>query len=125
MARILVVDDEPALRRLIRVTLGSDHQVSEAADGAEALRRLLAERPDLAIVDVAMPIMDGLALCRAVRAESSLADLGIIVLSAYASREEALAAGADQHLPKPFRPLELLATVDEILARRRAEPATR
>jgi CheY-like chemotaxis protein len=123
MASILVVDDEPTLRQLIRVTLGPDHRVSEAADGAEGFRRLLADRPDLAILDVAMPIMDGLAVCRAARAEPSLAGLGIIVLSAYASGDAARAAGADRHLRKPFSPLELLATIDEVVALRRAEAA--
>ena len=126
MANILVVDDEPTIRSLLRATFGSDHRVAEAADGAEALRCLLAYRPDLAILDVALPIMDGLAVCRAIRAEPSLAGLGIIVLSAYASGEAALAAGADRHLRKPFSPLELLATIEEVLAPRRAErPSTR
>ena len=123
MASILIVDDEPLLRRLIRATLGPGHQVSEAADGAEGLRRLLAERPDLAILDVAMPIMDGLAVCRAARAEPSLAGLGIIVLSANANVDAALAAGADRHLRKPFSPLELLATIEEVLALHGAEAA--
>ena len=96
--------------------------MSEAADGAEAFRRLLADRPDLAILDVAMPVMDGLAVCRAARAEPSLAGLGIIVLSAYANADAALAAGADRHLRKPFSPLELLATIEEVLALRGPRP---
>jgi CheY-like chemotaxis protein len=70
-----------------------------------------------------MPIMDGLAVCRAARAEPSLAGLGIIVLSAYASGEAALAAGADRHLRKPFSPLELLAMIEEVLALRGAAEA--
>jgi two-component system, OmpR family, phosphate regulon response regulator PhoB len=122
MASILVADDEPTLRRLLCLTFGPEHRVSEATDGAEALRRLLADRPDLAVLDVAMPIMDGLAVCRAARAEPSLAGLGIIVLTAYASGVDSLAAGADRHLRKPFSPLELLATIDEVLALRQAEP---
>ena len=123
MAAILVADDEATLRRLLRATFGPDHHVTDAADGAEAIRRLLADRPDLAILDVAMPIMDGLAVCRAARAEPSLAGLGIIVLSAYATAEAALAAGADRHLRKPFSPLALLATIDELLDQRRARAA--
>ena len=118
MANILVVDDEPTLRRLLRVTFGPDHRVAEAADGAEALRRLLADRPDVAIVDIAMPIMDGLAVCRAARAEPSLAGLGIIALSAYAEEDAALAAGADRYLQKPFSPLALFAMIDAVLALR-------
>ena len=121
MASILVADDEPTLRRLLHATFGPEHCVAEAADGAEALRRLLTDRPDLAILDVAMPIMGGLAVCRAARAEPSLAGLGIIVLTAYATGEDALAAGADRYLRKPFSPLELLATIEELLARRRTE----
>lgn len=121
MASILVADDEPTLRRLLRLTFGPEHRVSEAADGAEALHRLLADRPDVAILDVAMPILDGLAVCRAARAEPSLAGLGIIVLTAYATGADALAAGADRHLRKPFSPLELLETIDQLLAIRGAE----
>jgi CheY-like chemotaxis protein len=121
MASILVADDEETLRRLLLATFGPDHRVAEAAAGTEALRRLLEERPDLAILDVAMPGLDGLAVCRAARAEPALAGLGIIVLSAYAAGVDALAAGADRHLRKPFSPLELLATIEEVLALRRTD----
>jgi CheY-like chemotaxis protein len=117
VASILVVDDEPSIRRLLRLTLGPDHQIGEAADGAEALRALRASPPDIAIVDVAMPVMDGLAVCRAARAEPSPARVGIIIVSAFANAGDARAAGADGHLSKPFRPLELLALIDEVLAR--------
>jgi CheY-like chemotaxis protein len=123
MVSIPVADDEPTLGRLLRVTFGPDHRVAEAADGAEAFRRLLVDRPDLAILDVAMPIMDGLAVCRAARAEPALVGLGIILLSAHPNREAALAAGADRHLRKPFSPLELLAMIDDGLALRRAQAA--
>jgi CheY-like chemotaxis protein len=70
-----------------------------------------------------MPGLDGLAVCRAARAEPALAGLGIIVLSAYASGVDARAAGADRHLRKPFSPLALLAMIDEVLALRRAAAA--
>jgi CheY-like chemotaxis protein len=122
VARILVVDDEPQLRCLLRVTLEPDHSVDEAGDGEAALRALRAGAPDLAILDAAMPVMDGLAVCRAARAEPSLAHLGIIVVSAYAGSAEARAAGADRHLRKPFHPLELLAMIDEVLDLRAARP---
>jgi CheY-like chemotaxis protein len=116
MASILVVDDEPAIRRLIRLTLGAEHHVAEAGDGAEALRLLVRERPDVVLLDVAMPIMDGLEVCRAARAEPSLDGLGIIVVSAVVGSDEALAAGADRHFSKPYRPLALLETIDELVA---------
>jgi CheY-like chemotaxis protein len=119
MANILVIDDEQPIRRLIRLTLGHEHRVGEAGDGEEALRMLVAERWDVAILDVSMPLLDGLSVCRAARAEPSLAHLGIIIVSANVRVEEALGAGADRHLPKPFRPLELLAAIDEVVANRR------
>jgi CheY-like chemotaxis protein len=123
MVRVLIVDDEPGIRRLLRVTLGQAYQVEEAADGAAALRRLLVDSPDIVILDVAMPILDGLAVCRAARAEPALAGLGIIVLSANVGAAEALAAGADRALPKPFRPLELLGVIDELVTTRRIAAA--
>ena len=125
MARILVAGDEPLLRHLLRVTIGSDHRVTEATDGAVALRCLLAERPDLVILDVDRPVERGLAVCRAARAEPSLAGLGLIVLSAHADGGASLAAGADRHFGKPFSPLALLYAIDEVLATRRVEPADR
>ena len=118
MARILVADDESAIRRLLRLTLGAEHDVLEAADGAEALRHLVRERPDVVLLDVAMPVMDGLAVCRAARAEPALDAVGIIVVSAAAGRDEALAAGADRYFAKPYRPLALLEAVDELLSLR-------
>jgi CheY-like chemotaxis protein len=117
MASILVVDDEPTMRELLALTVGEEHRVEQAADGAEALRRLFDGHPDIVLLDVAMPMVDGLDVCRAARAEPSLAGLGIIVLSAYAGREAALAAGADRHQLKPFSPLELLENIEQLLAR--------
>ena len=126
MATILVVDDEPTIRHLLRITLGPDHRIDEAGDGDEALRRMRMDCPDLVLLDVAMPIMDGLAVCRAARAEPSLAGVGIIVVSAYAAEHDAIAAGADRFLRKPFSPLALLGMIDELLAlRRAAAPAPR
>src|SRR5688500_12504878 len=108
MATILVVDDEPMIRELLALTVGPEYEIEEATDGVEALDRLRRCRPDLVLLDVAMPRVDGLAVCRAARAEPALGRLRIITLSAYARRDEALAAGADRHFEKPFRPLELL-----------------
>jgi CheY-like chemotaxis protein len=117
---ILVADDEPRIRTLLRLTLERTHRVTEAADGGEALRLLLERRPDVVLLDAAMPILDGLAVCRAARAEPSLGRLGIIVVSANSSADEALSAGADRYVPKPFRPLELLSAIDEVIAMRGA-----
>jgi CheY-like chemotaxis protein len=124
MADILVADDEPRIRRLLRATLEGAHRVIEAADGVQALHLLFEERPDVILLDVAMPVLDGLAVCRAVRADATLDHVGIIVISAHASAAEAHQAGADYHLPKPFRPLELLAAIDEVIAQRAAVQRT-
>ena len=124
MATILVVDDEPIIRELLALTMGPEYAIEEVADGAEALDRLRRGRPDLVLLDVALPGVDGLAVCRAARAEPSLDRLGIITLSAYTGRAEALAAGADRHFAKPFSPLELLRAIDELLAPRGAGPAS-
>jgi CheY-like chemotaxis protein len=118
VASILIVDDEPRIRMLLRHTLGPSHEVEEAADGEEGFEKLMAVQPDILLVDVAMPVVDGLSLCRAARLERSLDRLGIIVISAYATIDEALAAGADRHFRKPFHPLELLRSIEEILAAR-------
>jgi CheY-like chemotaxis protein len=119
MVSILVVDDEPAIRRLLRLTLGTEYDVEEAEDGGEALRHLYRARTDIVLLDVAMPVMDGLAVCRAARAEPSLDRLGIIIVSAYSDRDEALEAGADRYFSKPYRPLALLETIDELVALQR------
>jgi two-component system, OmpR family, phosphate regulon response regulator PhoB len=119
MARILVVDDDPAMRRLLKLTVGAEHQLEEAADGGQALRLLRATEPDIVLLDVIMPgAMDGLEVCRAARADPALGHVGIIVVSGYAAREESLAAGADCYFTKPWRPLELLTSIDALLARR-------
>jgi two-component system chemotaxis response regulator CheY len=106
---------------LLRYTLTPMHVVEEAIDGEEGLRKLASMRPDILLVDVAMPIRDGLSVCEAARADPAFLRLGIIVLSAYARENEALAAGADRFLRKPFRPLGLLQAIDELLASRRAD----
>ena len=115
MVKILVVDDEPTIRRLLRLTLGPGHDVEEAEDGRVALQKMARTVPDIVLLDIAMPNLDGLAVCRAVRADPTLRAVGIIVISAHANRGEALDAGADLYLQKPFRPLELLKAIDDVL----------
>src|SRR5687767_13203455 len=118
MARILVADGEPGIRRLLRLTLGTEHQVDEASDGAEALEHLVRDCPDVVLLDVVMPSMDGLAVCRAARTQPSLNRLAVIIVSSYVSHDEALAAGADRHFSKPYSPVALLETIDDLLALR-------
>jgi two-component system KDP operon response regulator KdpE len=108
--RVLVVDDEPPIRKLLRMGLGTHgYQVLEAANGKAALE-LLAEKPDLVILDLGLPDVKGLDLLRAIRTQDER--IPIVVLSSRedeASKVEALDLGADDYLTKPFGTNELLA----------------
>ncbi len=116
---ILVVDDDLTTRKMLRFVLEQQggHRVVEAADGAAAQSILAAESFDLAMIDVVMPGIDGLELCKRIRATSNMP---IVVVSARGdiqSRVRGLQLGADDYLPKPFDPSELAARVDAVLRR--------
>ena len=122
--KILVVDDEPQIRRVMRVILsGENYEVVEARSGDAALLRFREFLPDLVVLDLNMPGMGGLETCRAIR-ESS--DVPIIVLTVRHEEEEkveALDAGADDYVTKPFGKKELLARIRAALRRSPASPA--
>ncbi|WP_298446589.1 response regulator transcription factor [Gordonia sp. (in: high G+C Gram-positive bacteria)] len=109
--RILVVDDDRAVRESLRRSLTfNGYTVETAGDGLEALEKVVADRPDLMVLDVMMPRLDGLEVCRRLRSAGD--DLPILVLTARDSvseRVSGLDAGADDYLPKPFAMEELLA----------------
>ena len=119
MSTVLIVDDEPAILELVRFTLEDDQvRVLEAADGRAALEIARAERPALILLDVRMPQLDGVEVCRQLRADPALRSTRIVMLTAAdqeADRARGLAAGADEYLSKPFSPLALLALVRSIL----------
>ncbi|MEK7446007.1 MAG: response regulator [candidate division NC10 bacterium] len=119
MTTILVADDEPPILELIRFTLEDDQvRVVEARDGLEALRLAQAVRPELCFLDVRMPELDGLAVCRLLRQDPGLAGTRIVMLTAAsqeADRVRGLAAGADGYLTKPFSPLALFSLVRSLL----------
>jgi DNA-binding response OmpR family regulator len=119
MTTILVVDDEPAIVDLVRFTLeDADVRVVEASDGVEALDLARRIKPDLVLLDVQMPRLDGLEVCRQLRSEPDLARTPIIMLTAAgqeADRARGRGAGADEYLSKPFSPLALLALVEALV----------
>lgn len=118
MRRVLIVEDQVDIRRLIRLTLElEDCEIHEAADGEEGWRLAQALRPDVVLLDRMMPRMDGLALCRLLRADPMLADCPVVMLTARgtaADRQEGLAAGVTHYLVKPFSPMELLRLLDAL-----------
>jgi DNA-binding response OmpR family regulator len=124
MTTILVVDDEPSIVELVRFTLEDDDvRVVEASDGAEALILARRIKPDLVLLDVQMPRLDGLEACRQLRREPAFARTPIIMLTAagqQADRTRGLGAGADEYLTKPFSPLALLALVEALLPETRS-----
>ena len=128
MPTVLIVDDEPAILELVRFTLEDDRvRIVEASDGRTALDLARAERPDLMLLDVRMGHLDGVEVCRRIRADAALAATRIVLLTAAdqeADRARGLAAGADEYLSKPFSPLALLALVRSILPEAPTWPET-
>ena len=120
MRRVLVVDDEPHIRAVLRGYLEADgFAVSEAADGPEAVRRLRQDAPDLVLLDVMMPGIDGLEVLRQVRGFS---DVYVILVTARAEEVDklvGLGVGADDYVTKPFSPREVAARVKAVLRRDR------
>jgi two-component system KDP operon response regulator KdpE len=125
-ATVLVIDDEPPIRRLLRTTLAvQDYRVIEAADGREGLSLLRHERPDLLLLDLGLPDIDGLELIRMIRAESPVP---IIVLSSRddeRGKVEALDLGADDYVTKPFGMEELVARLRAALRHRLQQQGSR
>lgn len=119
---VLVVEDHPDLRDYLRSILAPTYRVREAANGRAGLDAALDAPPDLVLSDVMMPEMDGLALCRALKAAARTAHVPVVLLTARtdeASRLEGLAGGADDYLGKPFSASELLARCENLIELRR------
>ncbi|MFC4428107.1 MULTISPECIES: MtrAB system response regulator MtrA [Citricoccus] len=111
-ARILVVDDDEALSEMIGIVLRNDgFEPTFCADGSQALEMFRSTRPDLVLLDLMLPGMDGIEVCQVIRAES---DTPIVMLTAKSDTSDVvrgLEAGADDYVPKPFKPAELVARV--------------
>lgn len=113
--RVLIVDDDALVRNLLRAVLQTaDHELIEASDGREAMEIVERMVPDVVVLDVMMPGVSGVEVCRTMRADRRFDRTRIVMLTARASedtREEALTAGADAYFTKPFSPLELIESV--------------
>lgn len=119
-ATVLLVEDEPDIRLMTMFMLeGAGHRVVEAGTGADALDALGHQRPDLVVLDIRLPDMEGWEVLKAVRSSERGEELPVLVVSAHSSgdaRERAAREGGDGYLTKPFREVELLEQVDALLS---------
>jgi two-component system chemotaxis response regulator CheY len=120
--RILIVEDSPTMRQLLVFALRrlACVEIVEAQDGMDGLRKLSSDHFDLALIDINMPVMDGLKLIGLMRSEDSLREVPVVVITtegAEQDRERALRLGANEYLTKPIQANRVLAVVRELLAR--------
>lgn len=119
-AEIMVVDDEEYIREMLSLLLGlHGFTITEAEDGLDAWHKITDHRPDVVILDVMMPRMDGITLCEKLRANPYTADLPVIMLSGkthLGAEEEGLAAGANYYMWKPMKTTELVANIQNVLS---------
>lgn len=117
---VLVVDDDPLILEVLETVLDlEEFRVTTATDGNAALRRLVEERPDVVVCDVMMPDVDGLEVCRRIKADPATATLPVVLLTARDRPEDRAAgeeAGCDAYLTKPFSPLYLIEVIGEVRA---------
>jgi DNA-binding response OmpR family regulator len=118
VARILAVDDDPTILRLLQVNLEMEgHDVVTAEDGHQALEALRAERPEVVLLDVMMPGLDGWQVCERIRADAEVAHTPVVFLSARAQESDLVRGtevGADAYVTKPFDPLALVELVERL-----------
>ena len=127
MGKILIVEDEGNIRQLVRYNIEKEgFQVMEAADGLQGLRTAQREKPDLVLLDLMLPGMDGLEVCRTLKGTPATSALPIIMLTAKAEEVDkiiGLELGADDYMTKPFSPRELTARIKAVLRRSQKETA--
>jgi two-component system cell cycle response regulator DivK len=116
---ILVVEDQEDNRQIVRDLLTTtDYEVIEAENGEEALAAIAKQQPDLILMDIQLPVMDGYEATRRIKADPALRAIPIIAVTSYAlsgDEEKARAAGCDDFVPKPFSPRQLLAKIQKYL----------
>jgi two-component system chemotaxis response regulator CheY len=118
--RVLIVEDSPTMRQLLVFALRRlrDIEIVEAQDGMDGLRKISSDHYDIALIDINMPVMDGLKLIRLIRDEESLRQIPIVVVTtegADEDRDRALALGANEYLTKPIQANRVLAVVKDLL----------
>lgn len=114
MAKVLVVDDQPNIVRLLQFTLEKEHQVFTAYNGEEALQVVAAEHPDVIILDVIMPVLDGYRVLHRVKTQPEWRDITVIMLTVKADPDDVmlgLTVGADYYVPKPFNSKDVAALI--------------
>ena len=117
--RILVVEDQEDLRGMLRDLLtGSDYSVVEAADGAAGIAMAKSEHPDLILMDIQMPVIDGYEATRQIKADPTIKQIPIVAVSSFAMKgdeEKARSAGCDHYVTKPYSPMQLLKVIRGLL----------
>ena len=117
--RILVVEDQEDNRQIIRDLLSAtDYEIIEAESGEQALEAVARQRPDLILMDIQLPGMDGYEATRQIKADPALRSITIIAVTSYAlsgEEQQARAAGCDEYVPKPYSPRQLLAKIRQYL----------
>ncbi len=118
--KILAVDDEPSIVRLVQVNLQrAGYEVVTAFDGKQALEKIESEKPDLVVLDVMMPYMDGFEVLQRLRKDPATRELPVIMLTAKAQDQDVFrgwTSGVDCYLTKPFNPMELISFVKRIFS---------
>ena len=113
--RILIIDDQEDLRGILRDLLsGSGYALVEAADGRDGVAKAKSERPDLILMDIQLPVVDGYEATRQIKADPTLAKTPIIAVSSFAMKgdeDKARAAGCDHYVTKPYSPIQLLRLI--------------
>jgi len=119
--RILVVEDQEDLREIARFALeGAGYEVVEAASGVEGIAKAERERPDLVLMDIQLPVLDGYECTRRIKALPGMARTAVIAVSSFAMKgdeERARAAGCDAYVTKPYSPKQLLGIIRQFLAK--------
>lgn len=126
MARVVLIEDEPHIATLVTTKFrNAGHEVTVATDGKTGLDQVVASNPDVVLLDVMMPVMDGYAVCEQIRAQLQGRQSPLVVLlsarSQVVDRQRGFDAGCDDYIVKPFRPAELLARVTELIDKRGGE----